>query len=113
MMLGRRIVLWTLTATAWVLATGVPLPARADCTGLVVGDFTYFLCGDGTSFAEQRIGDFVYLTGDVTGHRQQIGGIEYLHIDPPPAPPAVVPPPGASGAGPWVSWDLFGTDPLD
>jgi hypothetical protein len=112
-MRGTRIVLGALVAIVWTLAVVAPGAARADCTGLVVGDLTWYTCAGGASFTEQRIGDLVYLTGDVTGYRQRIGNIEYLHIDPLPIEPAGAPPLVAPVVTPPVSWDPFGGAPLE
>jgi hypothetical protein len=108
----NRATIVLLGAWAAMLVALAPGAAAADCTGITSGDFTFFNCTDGSHFTEQRIGDFTYLSGDVNGWGQQIGNIEYWHLEPnaPAVPvvpvvlPGVLPGTGVSVIG-WEGWE--------
>jgi len=67
------------------LATGLALAgpglAHAGCTGFTTGNMTVYSCSDGTSFIQQKLGDFTHISGDLSGWGIETGGIGYWEVD--------------------------------
>ena len=57
-----------------------PRPANAGCSGFSTGDFTFYSCDDGKNFTTQRMGDFTFVSGDLTGYGQRIGPYEFIDV---------------------------------
>lgn len=108
-------------AMAWAALVGAaPGVAAANCTGISAGDFTFYSCSDGTNFTEQQIGDYSFVSGDVSGWGMNLGGYRYIDVRRTDAPAYRAPVYGApvygtggaaggTGRAPaW--WDVGGTE---
>ena len=85
-----------ITLTAGV-AVAVPGLAQAGCTGFTSGDMTLYSCSDGTSFVQQKVGDFTYISGDLSGWGMETGGVGYWEVERTRVPGYGVPGDGIGG----------------